>query len=169
MTHNDLKAGNCLLGPRSVPVLVDWEFVALGDPAWDVGCLLADFLSDWLLSMPLGSRGGAAALPTAASRPIESMHPAIDAFWTGYCDSATAPAEDPAELLVRATRCAGLKLSQSAFEMCQGSSSLTAVELFFLQMSWNVMQRPLEAIVHLFGLQLQGPRYAEQRVGLLSA
>src|SRR5205814_1050640 len=146
---NDLKAGNCLVGHRGVPVLVDWEFVALGDPAWDISCLLAEFLSDWLLSMPLGSRGGSSNPPGAAARPIESMHPLINAFWTGYCDAATAPVEDPASLLMRATRCAELKLSQSAFEMCQSSPSLTTVELFFLQTSWNVMERPLEAIVHL--------------------
>jgi thiamine kinase-like enzyme len=169
LTHNDLKAGNCLIGPGKVPILVDWEFVALGDPAWDIGCLLADFLSDWLLSMPLGSSGGSGGLAGAAARPIESMHPSIYAFWTGYCDAVTAPDEDPTTLLVRATRCAGLRLSQSAFEMCQGSPSLTAVELFFLQTSWNVMERPLEAIVHLLGLRLGGPRFAEQRLGVLGA
>lgn len=167
LTHNDLKAGNCLVGPRGVPILVDWEFVALGDPAWDIGCLLADFLSDWLMSMPLGSRGGPGGLLGAAARPIESMHPSIDAFWTGYCDAVTAPVEDPTTLLERATRCAGLKLSQSAFEMCQGSSSLTAVELFFLQTSWNVMKRPLEAMVYLLGLRLDGPRFGAQRLGVL--
>jgi hypothetical protein len=167
LTHNDLKAGNCLVGPGRVPILLDWEFVALGDPAWDVGCLLADFLSDWLLSMPLGSRVGSRGLPGAATRPLESLHPSIDAFWTGYCAAATGRVEDPTSLLVRATRCAGIRLSQSAFEMCQNSSSLTAVELFFLQASWNVMERPLEAIIHLLGLRLDGPQAAEQRFGVL--
>ena len=167
LTHNDLKAGNCLVGPGRVPILLDWEFVALGDPAWDIGCLFADFLSDWLLSMPLGSRVGSRGLPSAAARPLESLHPSIAAFWTGYCAAATCRVEDPASLLVRATRCAGIKLSQSAFEMCQNSPSLTAVELFFLQTSWNVMERPLEAIVHLLGLRPGGPRLAEQRFGVL--
>src|SRR5215831_18132320 len=36
MTHGDLNAGN-LIGP--VPMLVDWEYAQLADPAYDLACL----------------------------------------------------------------------------------------------------------------------------------
>jgi thiamine kinase len=36
MTHGDLHAGN-LIGP--VPMLVDWEYAQLADPAYDLACL----------------------------------------------------------------------------------------------------------------------------------
>ncbi len=38
LVHGDLMASN-LLGP--LPVLVDWEYAQIADPAWDVACLLS--------------------------------------------------------------------------------------------------------------------------------
>ncbi|HWL61972.1 MAG TPA: aminoglycoside phosphotransferase family protein [Steroidobacteraceae bacterium] len=38
LVHGDLMASN-LLGP--LPVLVDWEYAQLAEPAWDLACLLS--------------------------------------------------------------------------------------------------------------------------------
>lgn len=45
LVHHDLKWDNVVLsGPAGArrPVLLDWEMAGLGDPAWDLGCLLAE-------------------------------------------------------------------------------------------------------------------------------
>jgi thiamine kinase-like enzyme len=39
--HNDPSPGNWLLGARRA-LLVDWEFAAMNDPAWDLACLAAE-------------------------------------------------------------------------------------------------------------------------------
>ena len=45
LVNHDLKWDNVVLtGPAQQPVLLDWELAGLGDPAWDLGCLLAEHL-----------------------------------------------------------------------------------------------------------------------------
>jgi Ser/Thr protein kinase RdoA (MazF antagonist) len=158
LTHNDFKSGNCLVGKNPTPILIDWEFAAIGDPAWDVGCVFADVLSSWLLSMPLGSQVGVQRLPSLAGRPLEMLHPAIQSFCFAYLRGRHLCSDSVVPFLFRATKCAGLKLSQSAYEMCQSTTSLSAVELFFLQTSWNILKRPAEALVRLFGINLGDQR-----------
>jgi len=71
-------------------------------------------------------------------------------------------------LLLRATKCAGVKLSQSAYEMCQNATSLSAMELFFLQTSWNILKRPTEALVRLFGIPLSDGQWDENSLRLIN-
>jgi Phosphotransferase enzyme family len=155
LTHNDFKSSNCLVGQSSRAIIIDWEFAALGDPAWDVGCVLADILATWLFSMPLGSQVAVQLLPTVAARPLRVLHPNIRSFWLAYSDKRELRGDRRAEFLLRATKCAGLKLSQLAFEICQNATSLSATELFLMQTSWNILRRPVEALVRLFGIQLE--------------
>jgi Phosphotransferase enzyme family len=154
LTHNDLKSGNCLIRKSPIPILVDWEFAAIGDPAWDVGCIFADVLSAWLLSMPLGSQVSIQRMPTIATQPLELLHPNIRSFWLAYSNGKQLYGDATVAFLLRATKCAGLKLSQSAYEMCQNATSVSAMELFFLQTSWNILKRPTEALVRVFGIPL---------------
>src|SRR5690606_16929775 len=135
-------SANCVVGRSRVPKLVDWELVSIGDPAWDVGCVFADCLSNWLLSMPLGSRIGTQRLPQTASRPLHLLHQAIRRFWNGYSGGRDLTGDRAVSFLLQTTRFAGVKLCQFAYEMCQHTTSLSANELFFLQTSWNILQRP---------------------------
>ena len=53
LVNHDLKWDNVVLtGPTQQPVLVDWELAGLGDPAWDLGCLLAEHLVRDPLAQP---------------------------------------------------------------------------------------------------------------------
>jgi aminoglycoside phosphotransferase (APT) family kinase protein len=156
LTHNDFRSANCLIGPGQVPIIIDWEFAAVGDPAWDVGCVLAEFLVSWLLSMPLGSQIGVERLPMIAAQPLEALRPAIRAFWQGYAAKRGLGRLRAIEFLVRATKFTGFKLAHRAYEMCQFAALLSAVEVCLLQLSWNVLTRPEEAIVRLFGIALDG-------------
>jgi hypothetical protein len=164
LTHNDFKSGNCVIGKSRRPIIVDWEFAAIGDPAWDVGCVFADFLSNWLLSMPLGSQMGTLRLPAVATQPLQTLHPAIQSFWLTYSNGRNLGGERAVSFLLRAIKCAGVKLAQTAYEMCQHTTSLSANELFFLQTSWNVLERPREALVRLFGLSLVDSERGETRL-----
>ena len=158
VTHNDFKSGNCLIGRTPTPIIVDWEFAALGDPAWDVGCVFADVLSSWLVSMPLGSQVAIQRLPTLAARSLEMLHPAMQSFCFSYLNGQQCWGGSVVPFLLRATKCAALRLSQTAYEMCQNASSLSAVELFFLQTSWNILERPSEALTRLLGINLGDKR-----------
>jgi 5-methylthioribose kinase len=66
LVHGDVQAGNVLLAARG-PVLLDAEIAHVGDPAFDVGTLIAHLL------LPAVARGAAAGATAA-----------IAAAWEGY-------------------------------------------------------------------------------------
>jgi len=66
LVHGDVQAGNVLLA-ESGPVLLDAEIAHLGDPAFDLGTLLAHLL-----------------LPALATGQGTRALPALDAAWTHY-------------------------------------------------------------------------------------
>jgi 5-methylthioribose kinase len=70
LVHGDVQAGNVLLAARG-PVLLDAEIAHVGDPAFDVGTLLAHLL------LPAVAEGAAARRPAAAA----------DAVWAAYVEA----------------------------------------------------------------------------------
>ena len=68
LVHGDVQAGNVLLAPDG-PKLLDAEIAHVGDPAFDVGQLVAHLL-----------------LPAVARGEIEHARGAVQAAWTGYAE-----------------------------------------------------------------------------------
>jgi 5-methylthioribose kinase len=88
LVHGDVQAANVLLAGRG-PVLLDAEIAHVGDPAFDLGQLLAHLL------LPLAARGRA-----------DAALPALRAAWCAYRKAAGA---GPAQLC-HALRHAGIEL-----------------------------------------------------------
>ncbi len=72
LVHGDVQAGNVLLGPAGA-VLLDAEIAHVGDPAFDLGTLMAHL---WL---PAVARG----------RPDDAT-PAVEAAWRAYAEASGA-------------------------------------------------------------------------------
>ncbi|WP_139283242.1 phosphotransferase [Raineyella antarctica] len=145
LIHHDARWDNVLVGRGGrATTLIDWETAAVGDPAWDVGGVLADYLSQWLLSIPsTGSTPPEQALHLAR-RPLTTLQPAMAALWRAYRESARLSTAAGEELLRRTTRFAGLKLVQSAIEQVQNTPRWTVASLCQLQVGSNLMARPDE-------------------------
>jgi aminoglycoside phosphotransferase (APT) family kinase protein len=159
LVHRDFKWDNCLAltddngRARGVRV-IDWETASLGDPAWDVGSALADYLAHWLLSIPITGQDPPERFAQLARNPLDRMRPALRALWSGYVRYAgldPAPAND---LLVRSTRFAAARLLQTAFEQTQSALELPGTTRCLLQVALNVLRRPREAAVGLLGIPL---------------
>lgn len=83
LIHADLRGPNVLVDERGADGpstrLVDWELACRGDPAWDIGCVLADVLASAVLAAPVDPadalvRGGARLLAgyrTASARDAD--------------------------------------------------------------------------------------------------
>jgi 5-methylthioribose kinase len=102
LVHGDVQAGNVLLPPGG-PKLLDAEIAHAGDPAFDVGMLLAHAL-----------------LPSAAAGRAASALPVLAACWSAYAAEHGA-AGLPA--LADALRYAGLELLRRTV----GAARVTAV------------------------------------------
>jgi hypothetical protein len=80
------------------------------------------------------------------------MQPAVGAFWAAYQRVAGADV-DPL-FLHRCVSWVGVRLLQSVFERGAQQYELDRSSLLVLQLAINVLTRPLEAQVHLLGLDL---------------
>jgi aminoglycoside phosphotransferase (APT) family kinase protein len=112
LVHRDVKWANCIAfapgagqpgGARPTAVkLVDWEMAGWGDPAFDVGSALSDFA---LFELD----GAAAGL----------VRPAAAAFWRAYVRARRLDERAGGRLLELASRYAGARLVQTAYEHTQ--------------------------------------------------
>ena len=104
--HGDIKYDNILVGPPregrdagDVGVwIVDWEFVQIGDPAWDLAAALHDDIVFWTSSMP--------------------QDPALSA------DERIEQARYPLEVVKRATRHSGRDIGRRRVLTTAGASLL---------------------------------------------
>jgi thiamine kinase-like enzyme len=156
LVHYDIKWENLLVGRGSGSSLklkiVDWEMAGLGDPCWDTGAMFGEYLSYWLLSIPITGSDPPDRFLEMARYPLATMQPAMRAFWQAYTARMNLDQETVSQWLMRSVGYAAVRLIQTAFEQSQAAVQLTGNALSFLQVSLNMMQRPLEAAVHLLGV-----------------
>ncbi len=133
LVHRDVKWENCIAeGPRRDRVkLVDWEMAGWGDPAFDIGSALSDYV---------------------AHRPGQAPQPAIARLWSAYVRARGLAAPQASALLQRSTRYAGARLLQSAFEHTQEARTASERVELSLRAAHELLVRPDEAAIALLGV-----------------
>ena len=164
LIHGDIKSDNILVGsPRDrheaageAVWIVDWEFVQLGDPAWDLASALHDFLVFWTSSMPLEPDLSAETRIDQARYPLLALRPAIRALWQGYhkATGLDAPGNEPEAytLLRRAVAFSAARLIMAAHELSLEHEELPAQAVLLLQLGANILADPDSGQFQLYGL-----------------
>lgn len=156
--HGEFKWPHCLPvapvrpGGRASLYLIDFESAGIGDPAWDVGCVLAAYLSSWLASMSGSAAGDAETLICAAGVPLPDVQQAVCAFWDTYAARRGLPPEQRGRELAAALRYAVARLLWNVAEACMGQESLEPRSVLTLQLAHNLADRPHDALSSLLGL-----------------
>jgi len=156
--HGDIRWDNLVAVRRDASTrwtrlqLIDWELCGPGDPAFDIGAYLGEYLRAWLQSIPITDPEDPARLLAHAGLPLRRMRPVLRAFWSAYADHARATAPELSRRLRRASRFAGLRLLTAALEEAQGHDELRARVAYLVPLSRNVLRRPEEASAYLLGL-----------------
>ena len=132
--------------------IVDWEMAGTGDPCWDVGCILCEYLLAWLRSAPIATDVDPDHFMCLSTFPLSTMQPAIRRFWQSYVRVMELDAPTAGEWLVRSTRFAAARLVQAAFEDAQHATELSDPTIYLLQLSTNMLARPVDAAARLYGL-----------------
>lgn len=149
LLHNDLRRENCLVVRTSAAgrprlLIVDWEMADVGDPAWDLGSVLAQWLgapgAPWLRrELPDGSgarvRDVTAADGRAASR----------AFWRTYCRRAVVDEPAAERLLLASMHYAAARLVQAGYEEQQAAVRLRPRPRALVDLACDVLRRPRRA------------------------
>ncbi len=152
LIHQDVKWENCLALPDGSLRLIDWEVAVAGDPHWDLGAALCQYLSFWLFSIPVMGGEPPARFPALARYPLETMKEALRACCEGYAGAADGEPALTGEALGRTISYAGARLIQAAFEASQFGQRLDSAAILHLQLGANLMQRPEDAAGQLLGL-----------------
>jgi hypothetical protein len=155
LIHGDMKWDNVLVFPTPSGDLdfriVDWEMADLGDADWDVGAILQSFLTVWILSMPVASGLPPERYVPMAAQPIELMRPVLQAFWKAYAATRGFAEAERVRALERSMRFAAARLIWAVFEQRRYATQLDPAALALLQVSFNILKNPAQAVVDLLG------------------
>lgn len=167
LIHNDFKADNLLVFPAAQTnenprvVLVDWEMVQWGDPAWDFAAVLREILELWVERMPqevaLDPTSRVAAAPVA----LEQLQVGVRAFADAY-RAVFAPSQGELapgwgnweEFLTRAVAYSAASLVCACWmrQSALTEKVLSVTNVLLLQIAVNITRRPDVALHQLWGL-----------------
>jgi hypothetical protein len=130
--------------------LIDWELARIGDPAWDTGSVFSDYLALWLFSIPIINRESSPnSFLKLARYPIYKMRPAVRSYWNSYAKKMRFDVNESDQFLVRSVRYCSAQLIRKAYEYLQRKVKISAIIVYLLQVSLNIMKDPQKAITNL--------------------
>jgi hypothetical protein len=142
LVHGDVTFADllCAADPEDDdPVTVlRWETAGRGDPRWDVGCLIAEFLWAWLCRAELLADEGLDAWTVPADPPFGAVREEICAAVDGYAGQRPVSPGDRRQWI----RFAGFALVRRVFAATHTSPALPPRALDHLQMAGQLLRRP---------------------------
>jgi hypothetical protein len=160
--HGDIKSDNVLAAPPRADQeagdvgvwIVDWEFVQIGDPAWDLAAALHDDIVFWTSSMPQDPVLSADERIEQARFPLEVVKQATRALWTGYCEGAWLDrgGVEADALLGRAVAFSAARLILAAHELSLEQEDISVQAVLLLQIGMNLLRDPASGQVNLYGI-----------------
>ncbi|MEA5507512.1 aminoglycoside phosphotransferase family protein [Halotia wernerae UHCC 0503] len=164
LTHNDLKLNNILLynnwqkvlppnqSTNSIIRLIDWERGTWGDPAFDLGMLIASYLQLWLNSLVVSKSIDVEESLRLAMTPLEQLQPSIAALTKTYLANFPEILEHRPDFLRRVVQFSGLAIIQQIQAMIQHQKSFGNMGICMLQVAKTLLCRPEQSIPTVFGI-----------------
>lgn len=165
LTHNDLKLNNILLhndweqvlpkaeqSSNSIVRLIDWERCAWGDPAFDLGMLIASYLQIWLSSLVVSKSIDIEESLRLAMFPLEQLQPSIAALTKAYFSNFPQIVERRPHFLRQIVQFSGLALIQQIQAMLQYQKSFGNTGICMLQVAKSLLCQPEKSIPTVFGM-----------------
>jgi hypothetical protein len=164
LTHNDLKLNNILLsldwetavfqetGERIIR-LIDWERGAWGDPANDLGALIASYLQTWLYSIVTSKAIAIEDSLRLAAIPLQLLQPSIAALVSAYLAEFPEILQRRPDFLQLIIQFAGLALIRAIQAKLQHEKTFGNPGICILQVAKSLLCRPEASISTVFGME----------------
>ncbi|MBH8575578.1 aminoglycoside phosphotransferase family protein [Nostocaceae cyanobacterium CENA369] len=158
LTHNDLKLNNILIHSRwhqlddCLVRLIDWEACSWGDPAFDLGTLLASYLEIWLKSLVVDSSIELEESLHLAMTPLEVIQPSLLALIRAYLNAFPMILDYRSDFLVRVIQFAGLTLIHQIQETIKCRKHFDNADIYMIQVAKNFLTIPEQSIMNVFGI-----------------
>jgi hypothetical protein len=155
--HGDVRWDNCLARTNTDSdsphlSIVDWELAGLGDPCWDVGGVISEYLSCWIRSVPVMRSLSLSESLGLAGCSLGTIQQGVATFWSSYSKKRRTACNEA--FLVRSVQWSAARLAQSAIESAQASAQLTGSLVYMLQLAENITWNPRSAALNLLLLLL---------------
>ena len=164
LTHNDVKLNNILLhndweqiisssepSNNSIIRLIDWERCAWGDPAFDLGMLIASYLQIWLNSLVISPAIEIETSLANALIPLAQLQPSLAAIASSYFDNFPEIVESSPDFFRRVVQCSGLALVQYILAALQYRKTFGNTGICMLQVAKSLLCRPEPSMSIVFG------------------
>jgi hypothetical protein len=160
LTHNDLKLNNLLLhndwkqnSPDSQSILrfIDWERGSWGDPAFDLGSLVASYVQIWLSSLVVSKEITLEESLRMAVTPLELLQPSLSGLVTAYLQEFPEILQQQPNFLQRTVQFAGLGLIQQIQAILQYQKVFNNTGICMLQVAKSFLCRPEVSMTTIFG------------------
>lgn len=158
LTHNDLKLNNILVHSRWEQLdnclvrLIDWEACSWGDPAFDLGTLLASYLEIWLSSLVVDPTIELEESLHLAMTPLEVIQPSIVALIRAYLNAFPMILEYRRDFILRVIQFAGLALIHQIQEMITCRKYFNNADICMLQVAKSLLTMPEQSVLTIFGI-----------------
>jgi Phosphotransferase enzyme family len=158
LTHNDLKLNNILVHSRWEQLdnclvrLIDWKACSWGDPAFDLGTLLASYLEIWLSSLVVDPTIALEESLHLAIIPLEVIQPSIVALIRAYLNAFPMILEYRRDFLLRVIQFAGLALIHQIQDMITCRKYFDNADICMLQVAKNLLTMPEQSVLNIFGI-----------------
>ncbi|MFM5891795.1 MAG: phosphotransferase family protein [Dolichospermum sp.] len=157
LTHNDLQLNNILVHSRWQQLdnclikLIDWEACGWGDPAFDLGTLLASYLRIWLSSLIVDPTLKLEESLNLAMIPLEILQPSILALIRAYLNAFPIILEHYQDFIIRVIKFTGLALIQQIQNIIQCQKSFDNRDLHQLEVAKNLLTIPEQSVLTILG------------------
>ena len=159
LTHNDLKLENILVHSdwfvraNCMVRLIDWEAASWGDPAFDLGTLIANYLLVWLESLVVDPTLELAESLQLAVIPVEMVQPAILALTRAYLRAFPMILEYRQDFVLRVVQFAGLAIINQLEETIKCSKHFDNAGICMLQVAKTLVTMPQQSVQTVFGVR----------------
>lgn len=151
--HGDVRSENLLIpAAQGRMLLVDWELVQLGDPAWDLAGAFEDHVRFWLQHMSPQSDLGTAERLATALWPLAAVQTAVRSLAAGYAAGSGRKLTEMESLLIRAVTLSAARLLQTAWENCRHLERLSTLSVLLVQVAVNILTDPERHANELYGM-----------------
>ncbi|MBI1243034.1 MAG: phosphotransferase [Nostoc sp. RI_552] len=158
LTHNDLKLNNILIHSRwdhldnCLVRLIDWEACGWGDPAFDLGNLIADYLGIWLCSLVVDPAIELEESLHLAMTPLEVLQPSLLGLTRAYLKAFPIILEYRSDFLARVIQFTGLGLINQIQETMKYRKYFGNTSIYMLQVAKNLLTMPEHSALSIFGV-----------------
>lgn len=158
LTHNHLNLDNILVHSKWEQLddclvrLIDWKTCGWGDPTFDLGTLIANYLEIWLCSLVVDPTIKLEETLELAVTPLEVLQPSILSLIRAYLNAFPKILEYRSDFLLRVVQFAGLVLIHKAQEMIQERKHFNRINIYTLQVAKSLLTLPQESVLTVFGI-----------------